>query len=174
VNRDEVERKLNEGRNWTLEHWLSLSEADLLRDATRSEHDPDTHWNAKDHLAHLAGIEYRFIDIIRRHMDGDRHALGFSNPDGTFMDRDAIMKKVHSMTEAWVREHRSKSLSEVLALGEAARAATLTLLSELTDDQLAEKVRGAPWADGTVGGIIGVNADHAHMHWRWLREGHNG
>lgn len=168
LDRTEIEVKLNTGRVWTLETWLALPEADLLRDATRSEHDPDTHWSAKDHLAHLAGIEHRFIDIIRRHSAGDRHALGFSNPDGTFMTRDEIMARVHSMTEAWVREHRSKSLSEVVALGQSARAATLALLAELMDDQLAEKVRGAPWADGTVGGILGVNADHAHMHWTWV------
>lgn len=75
----------------------------------------------------LRAIEHRFIEIIRRHVAGDRHALGFSNPDGSFMDRESIMAKVHTMTEAWVREHRSKSLSEVVALGAGARAATLTL-----------------------------------------------
>lgn len=171
MDRTEIEVKLNTGRNWTLETWCALSEADLLRDATRSEHDPDTFWNAKDHLAHLAGIEHRFIDIIRRHVEGDPHALGFSNKDGTFMTRDEIMAKVHTMTEAWVREHRAKSLPEVIALGEQARAATFTLLGELTDEQIAQKVRGAPWADGTVGGILSVNADHARMHWNWVSEG---
>lgn len=171
MDRTEIEVKLNNGRVWTLETWLALPEADLLRDVTRSEHDPDAHWSAKDHLAHLAGIEHRFIDIIRRHVAGDRHALGFSNADGSFKTRDEIMAMVHLMTEAWVREHRSKSVSEVIALGQQARAATLTLLAELTDDQLAEKVHGAPWADGTVGGILGVNADHARMHWSWVSEG---
>ena len=171
MDRTEIEVKLNNGRVLTLEKWLALPEADLLRDATRSEHDPDTFWSAKDHLAHLAGIEHRFIDIIRRHVEGDPQAFGFSNPDGTFMAREDIMAKVHTMTEAWVREHRSKSMSEVVALGQDARAATLGLLAELTDEQLAQKVRGAPWADGTVGGILGVNADHGRMHWNWVTEG---
>jgi hypothetical protein len=170
VDRTEIEIKLNTGRVWALETWLALPEADLLRDATRSEHDPDTSWSAKDHLAHLSGIEHRFIDIIRRHTSGDPGALGFSNKDGTFKTRDEIMIMVHTMTEAWVREHRPKSVSDVVALGQQARAATLTLLGELTDAQLAEKVRGAPWADGTVGGILGVNADHARMHWNWVTE----
>ena len=171
VDRTEIEVKLNNGRVLTLEKWLALPEADLLRDATRSEHDPDTYWSAKDHLAHLAGIEHRFIDIIRRHVEGDPQALGFSNPDGTLMARDEIMARVHTMTEAGVREHRSKSISEVIALAQDARAGTLALLAELTDEQLAEKVRGAPWADGTVGGILGVNSDHGRVHWGWVTEG---
>lgn len=32
-------------------------------------------------------------------------------------------------------------------------------------------VPGAPWADGTVGGVLAVNGDHGRMHWSWLREG---
>jgi uncharacterized damage-inducible protein DinB len=171
MDRTEIEVKLNTGRVWTLETWLALPEADLLRAATRSEHDPETFWSAKDHLAHLAGIEHHFIDMIRRHVEGDPHSLGFTNKDGTFMTRDEIMARVHTMTEAWVREHRLKSVSEVIALGQSARAATLALLGELTDEQLAQRVKGAPWADGTIGGILSVNADHAHIHWAWVTEG---
>lgn len=171
MDRTEIELKLNAGRNWTLETWLALPEADVLRDATRSEHDPNTFWSAKDHLAHLAGIEHRFIDMIRRHLAGDPNPLGFTTNDGAPMTRDQIMARVHEMTEAWVREHRAKSLPEVIALGQGARAATLVLLGELTDAQLAEKLPGAPWADGTLGGVLSVNADHARMHWNWLTEG---
>lgn len=171
MDRTEIETKLNIGRVWTLETWLALPETDLLRGATRSEHDPDAFWTAKDHLAHLAGIEHRFIDMIRKHFEGDRHPLGFVSKDGAPLTRDQIMAKVHQMTEAWVSQHREKSLSEVIALGQQARAATLTLLGELSDDQLAERLPGAPWADGTIGGVLGVNADHARMHWAWVSEG---
>jgi hypothetical protein len=44
-------------------------------------------------------------------------------------------------------------------------------LSELTDDQLSSKIPGAPWADGTVGGIMAANADHARLHFKWAAEG---
>lgn len=51
-----------------------------------------------------------------------------------------------------------------------ARGATLQLLSELSDDQLEEKLGGAPWADGTIAGVLGVNADHGRGHWKWVTE----
>ena len=51
------------------------------------------------------------------------------------------------------------------------RADTLALLAELTDEQLASKIPGVPWADGTVGGIMAANASHGRMHWGWATEG---
>ena len=68
------------------------------------------------------------------------------------------------------REHHADSLSQVVALTAQARAETLILLSELSDEQLEQVLPGAPWADGTVGGVRGANADHARMHWKWLGE----
>jgi hypothetical protein len=172
MNRIEVESKLSQGRAWLLDTFAAISESDLLRPATASEHDPSTFWNAKDHLAHLAGIEHNFNRMIRRHLSGDRNPVGLiTEPNGAPRSRDQIMAIVHEMTESWVREHRDKTLSEVVALGERVRAETLTLLAELTDAQLEEKLPGAPWADGTIGAVLGVNADHARMHHRWVQEG---
>ena len=81
------------------------------------------------------------------------------------------MATVHEMTESWVVQHRDKALPEVVALGQRARAETLALLAELTDAQLAEKLPGAPWADGTIGGVLATNAMHGRMHWGWVKEG---
>ena len=75
------------------------------------------------------------------------------------------------MNDDWVRQAGAKSLTDIVALGQQARAETLALLAELTDAQLAEKLPGAPWADGTIGGVLAVNADHGRMHWRWVKEG---
>ena len=55
-----------------------------------------------------------------------------------------------------------------MALTAAARGETLQLLAELSDDQLVEPLPGAPWADGTLGGVLGANADHAETHWKWV------
>ena len=172
MNRTEIEIKLNKDRAWLLNTYANLPEADLLRDATPSEHDPATSWSAKDHLAHLAGIEKNFVRIIQRHIAGDAEAVGLAKgADGQPRTRDQVMASVHEMTEQWVREQRTKSLSEVVALGQAARAETLALLAALRDDQLLEKVPGAPWADGTVGSMLALHADHGRMHWKWASEG---
>jgi hypothetical protein len=172
MDRTQIEIKLNKDRAWLLATVAALSAHDLQRGATASEHDPGMMWSMKDHLAHLAGIEKNFVAMIRRHLAGDPNPVALrSNPDGSARTMEQVMAVVHEMTERWVVEHRDKSLSEVVALGESARAETMALMSELTDEQLAEKLPGAPWSDGTIGGVISVNADHGRMHWQWASEG---
>lgn len=172
MDRTQIEIKLSKDRAWLLTTVAALSPDDLRRGATKSEHDSGTMWSVKDHLAHLAGIETNFVAMIRKHLAGDPNPVALrSNPDGTARTMEQVMAVVHEMTERWVVEHREKSLSEVVALGEAARAETLALMAELTDEQLAEKLPGAPWSDGTIGGVISVNADHGRMHWQWASEG---
>ena len=85
--------------------------------------------------------------------------------------REQIMAAVHESNEDWVTRHRAMSLSEIVAVGQQVRSNTLALLAELSDDQLLEKLPGAPWADGPIGGVLAVNGDHGRMHWSWLREG---
>ena len=172
MHRIEIEAKLNRDRAWLLETYAEMSEEDLTRGVTSSEHDPASTWSAKDHLAHLAGIERRFNEMIRRHVAGDTNPVGLmTEPDGTPRPREAIMKAVHERTEAWQQAHRDNTLSEVVALGQAMRAETLALLAELTDEQLKQTLPGAPWADGTVGGVLAVNGDHGRMHFNWVKEG---
>lgn len=172
MDRTEIEIALNRDRAWLIETFAALSEADVTRPATRSEHDPASMWSAKDHLAHLAGIEKNFNAMIRRHLAGDAHPVGLrENADGTPRTMEQVMVIVHEMTEAWTVEHREKPLGAVVALGQRIRAETLALLGELTDDQLAEKLPGAPWADGTVGGVLATNAGHGRMHWQWVKDG---
>jgi hypothetical protein len=40
----------------------------------------------------------------------------------------------------------------------------------LSDEQLEETLPGAPWADGTIGGVLSANAGHGRMHWGWAKE----
>lgn len=171
MNRIEIEKKLNEDRAWLLATYAGLSDAQLHDGLTPSEHDPSNMWSALDHLAHLALIERNFAAMIRRHVSGHANPVGLTHDDsGAARTRDQIMASVHAMTEEWQVEHRGKSLGEVVALGQSARAVTLELLSELTDEQLEQVLPGAPWADGTVGGVLAANADHGRMHWRWVKD----
>ena len=172
MNRIELETKLNRDRAWLLETYATLSDEDLERGVTPSEHDAANLWSAKDHLVHLALIEFNFARMVRRHVAGDANPVGLTHDaSGRERPRDEIMASVHLMTEEWQQKHASKSLSEIVAIGQEARAETLKLVSELTDAQIEEKLPGAPWADGTIGGVLGANADHGRMHWHWAKEG---
>ena len=112
MKRIDVEVKLNESRTWALAQFAALSEEDLLRPLTPSEHDPTSAWSAKDHLAHLAGIERGFNRMIRRHLAGEANPVGLmTGQDGTPRTREQIMALVHETTEAWVCEHREKTLT---------------------------------------------------------------
>ena len=171
MNRIQVEAKLGRDRAKLIELFEGLSNKDLTRNATPSEHDRSVAWNAKDHLAHLAGIEKSFNRMIRRYLDGDEEPLGpRTDPGGKPRSREQIMAAVHESNEDWVSRHRALSLSEIVAVGQQVRSETLALLSEVSDEQLLEKLPGAPWADGTVGGVLAVNGDHGRMHWSWLRD----
>lgn len=169
MTRTELELKLNQDRAWVLATWTAFSPEDLTRPLTVSREDPATKWSALDHLAHLAGIETVFNGIIRRYVVGHPVPIAIMrNADGSKASMDEVMARVHELNEIWVQEHRGKTLSEVIALGQRVRAETLALLAELTDEQLQEKVPDAPWADGTLAGILGVNGDHARQHHGWV------
>ena len=171
MKRIEIENKLNDGRRWVLDHFGAMAPEDLHRPLTPSEHDPDNLWTPLDHFAHLALIEENFERMIRRHMAGHDNPVGLRHDEsGAPRTREQIMATVHAMTESFQRDHHEESLSEIVALTARARAGTLRLLGELSDEQLNEALPGAPWADGTLGGVLGANADHGRMHWTWVTE----
>jgi DinB superfamily len=171
MRRLEIEKQLHEGRIWLLNEYASLSEEQLHTGLTPSEHDPSNLWSPLDHLAHLSLIEHNFAAMIRRHVAGHENPVGLrTDAEGNPRSMAEIMAGVHAMTDEWQVQHAGKSFDEVVALGQVSRAVTLTLLAELTDEQLAETLPGAPWADGTVGGVLGANAGHGRMHWKWVTD----
>src|ERR1044072_1941174 len=170
MNRTELEIKLNQDRAWTLETFAALSEAELNCDLKPSRHNAESKWTAKDHLAHLIGIEIVFNKIIKRHLEGQANAIGIVvKEDGTRRSQEEIMAIVHAMNEQWIIEHHDKSFNEIAALGQKVRAETLTLIAGLSDEQLNEKITGAPWADASISGILAVNGDHARQHYGWVK-----
>ncbi len=171
-SRIEIEVRLHKSRAWILETFAALDERQLTTTVTQSEGDPDSRWSAKDHFVHLALIENDWVDIIRRHLASNPEPVPFFLDEaGRERSMDEVVKAVHAFTEGWAREHKSVTLSDAVAITEAARGRTLQLLSELRDEQLTEKVHRAPWGDGTIGGILARNADHAVSHFGWVREG---
>jgi hypothetical protein len=109
--------------------------------------------------------------MVRRHVTGSANPVGLLNDEsGQQRSRVEIMAIVNERTEDWQREHRNDTYSEVVALTAAARGSTLQLIAELSDEQLEERLPGAPWADGTISGVLGANADHGRTHWKWVEE----
>jgi hypothetical protein len=171
MDRVELEIKLNEGRTWLLAKYQGLTDDQLRQPLTKSQHDPENHWTPLDHFAHLALIERNFNAMVVRHFEGDPNPIGIILDDeGQPRAREEIMKLVHADTERWQVAHHEDTFREVVALTSSARGATLQLIAQLSDAQLVEKLPSAPWADGTVGGVLGANADHGRMHWKWLKE----
>jgi len=169
MNRAEIEIKLNRDRAWLLETFAAMSEEDLSRGITKSRHNPEMSWSAKDHLSHLIGIEVAFNKIIKRHLDGHSNPIGVaSGPDGARRSQEEIMTLVHEMNDTWVNEHKKLSFGEIVALGQKVRSETLAILGGLTDERLAEKIPGAPWGDTTVGGVMAINGDHGRQHYGWV------
>jgi hypothetical protein len=170
MNRTELEIKLNQDRTWLLETFAAMPEADLNRRLTTSQHNPESQWSAKDHFAHLIGIEVAFNGIFKQHLAGNPNPIGiFVSEDGTRRSREEIIAIVHARNEAWVNNHHDKSFDELVALGQKVRAETLALVASLTDEQLNEKIPDAPWSDGTISTIMAINGDHARRHYNQVQ-----
>lgn len=177
MNRVEIEIELHRGRADQLEWITSFSDEDLTKDRTQSEDNPDSWWNAADHFVHTTLIEKNFNAMVRRHINGEQGMdPNMVDANGErFKKLEDVMAYVHRFTEGWKVEQHGKPLDELVKIGLSVRADTLQLLSELTDEQLASKIPGAPWGDGTVGGVLAVHAAHYRMHRHWTEEaeGHN-
>jgi hypothetical protein len=165
-DRATITSKLERELEKLVTHYRAMPADDLARPCTESEADDGAPWSAKDHLAHLAMIERAFQAMIRRGVSGSDNPVGLG---GT--DRSAIMARVHKGNEDNVASHKDDDLDTLIADLESARRDTLALLDELTDEQLAEPLKGAPWADGTIGGVLITNAHHQIQHTAWVQEG---
>ncbi|HEX9260050.1 MAG TPA: DinB family protein [Acidimicrobiales bacterium] len=173
MNRIEIEIELHRGRADTLEWVASLSDDDLRAPRTRSENDPDSWWSHADHFVHTTLIERSFNEMIRRHVRGEQGMdRGLVDESGQALKpMGELMAYVHAYTESWKKEQEGKPLDELVRIGLSVRADTLALLAELDDEQLASRIPGAPWADGTVGGVMAVHAAHARTHRQWSERG---
>src|SRR6185436_3495205 len=132
-----------------------------------SKHDGAAQWSAKDHLVHLSGIERAFNRMVRRYLEGDPNPVGLSaRADGSAPTREELLQAFKATTEEALRKReeimaRVHAMNEeAVALGQKVRAETLELLASLTDEQLQQELPGAPWGDGTIGGVMAINGDH--------------
>jgi hypothetical protein len=164
-----IEGKLAKERAALLERYERLSSDELAAACTESEHDGGAPWSAKDHLAHLADIERTFQGIVERTIAGDDKPVDLGAASGS--SPTDVMATVHRRNQAHVDAHRAADLETVLADIAAARADTLRLLDSLSDAELALPVPGAPWADGTVAGVLITLGYHDQQHRQWVEKG---
>ena len=159
--------------NVSQEHLFALVRAwtpeELERPCTASEVPGGPPWRPKDHVMHLALIERTFQGMVRRTIAGELDPVGFSRTGAT--SREEVLAWIHRRNQAYIEEHQNDSREQILTDLAATRQQSLDLLAQLTDEQLALPIPGAPWADGTVGGILMTNAQHATQHLSWITEG---
>ncbi len=143
--------------------------AELERACTTSETPDSPPWRPKDHFTHLVRVERAFQGMIRRTIEGKTDPVGFSRIGAK--NRDEVVAWIHQQNQAYTEAHYDDSIEHILADLTAARQESLALLAQLTDEQIALPIPGAPWADGTIGGILITNAQHAVQHLSWIQEG---
>jgi hypothetical protein len=168
-DRDVIKGKLRKELDDLVGYYGALSDDDLRRLCTESEVEGAPGWTAKDHIAHLAMIERAFQGMIRRGLAGDANPVGLGGGD-----REHVMARVHRGNQDNVDAHRGDDVDTLFADLQAARGETLALLDELSDEDLGRRLPGAPWADGTIGGVLITNAYHQRQHVGWVSEGLGG
>ncbi len=167
--REQLMQQLTEDHEVFLAHYHTFTPEELARPCTESEVPGGAPWRPKDHLAHLALIERLFRGIIQRAMKGETDPVGFSRAG--LGNREEIMAWIHRNNQAYVEAHRDDDLETLLSAISAERTQTLALLEQLSDEQLKIVLPGAPWGDGTIGGVLMTNAHHEKLHLSWVDKG---
>ena len=167
--RDEIMNALTGEREQLLTRYQAFTPEELEQACTQSETPGGAPWSPKDHLAHLTLIERAFQGMVRRSLKGDTDPVGFSRTGA--QNREEVLAWIHRNNQAYVDAHHLDSLHSLLSDLDQARNDTLAMLANLTDEQLVLPLKGAPWADGTIGGVLGTNAHHEHIHLDWVEEG---
>ena len=167
--RNEIIETLAQEREKLLARYQTLTPQELEENCTKSEAPDGAPWRPKDHLAHLTLVERSFLGMARRTVKCSEDPVGFSRTGAK--NREEVLAWIHRNNQAYVDAHRSDSLETLLADLANARADTLTLVEQLTDEQLAMPIPCAPWGDGTIGGVLMTNAHHETMHVAWVNEG---
>lgn len=163
----EIELELHQGRAELLQLLATLTTDQAAMPLTTSEHDPGARWSLLDHAVHVAGFEGLFGQIARRRLENHPNPLGpVIGDDGKIASREQAIVAVNRLNEEYVRAHRGSSIEAVIDLGLQSRLETLSLLKELSANDLGLSVPGAPWGDGTIGGILAASTDHGRMHWK--------
>ena len=183
--RAEILDTLATSQTQVLAFFHGLSPHDLERPAPASDVPGAAPWRAQDHLAHLAKNERNIQRLLRHALAGQPRdvVLRLQYPEGMALpsilgDFDALTPEeqnrltlaVAGVNHAYVNMHRDDTLETLAAEYLAARQATLDLLRQFTDEQLATTVPTVG-GDQAAGDLIAGRAQHETGHIRWIEEG---
>ena len=130
---------------------------------TESEDPGGSDWAPIDHLAHLLRIEHAFLAMAKLTLAGDESPIKIAG--STWEER---LAQVHRDNEAHLETLRPLEVEALLAALSEARDETIDFINGLSEDQLSTAIPGAPWGDGTIGGVLMANAGHEHQHLGWV------
>lgn len=167
--RETILQTLAAEREKLLARYNQFTPAELETPCTESEVPGGEPWRPKDHLAHLTLVEKSFLGMARRTVKGSADPVGFSRTGAT--SREEILAWIHRNNQQYVATHHDDSLESLLSDLATARQDTLNFLEQVSDEQLAMPIPGAPWGDGTIGGVLMTNSQHGIMHLNWIEEG---
>ena len=125
-------------------------------------------WTPKDHLAHLIRIERGFTTLGTLHRNGDGPPMFADMADKPI---EELMRGIHLANEEAVAAYRGQDVEQIIAALAEARQDTIAFIDGLTEEQLDLAIPGAPWGDGTIGGVLMSQATHDAQHLSWVDEG---
>ena len=166
VDRSQLLSELAAQRHIVEERFGAFTADELNRPCTKSEDPEGDDWSARDHLAHLLRIEAAFLGMAKLTLSGDERPIKISG--STWEERIA---SVHRDNEAHVRTLNDLDVDQLLEKHRTARAATLTFIESIADEDLTTPIPGAPWGDGTIAGVLHANSLHERQHLAWIDEG---
>ena len=183
--RAEILDSLAASQTAVLAFFQGLSPEDLERPATPSDAPGAAPWRARDHLAHLAENERNIQRLLRRVLAGEPRddILRGQYPEN--MPLPAILGDVDALTpeeeerlglaiaqlnQAYLSGRHDGSLESLVAEYLAARQATLDLLRQFSDEQLAAPVPSVV-GEASAGDLFAGRAGHATEHMSAVEEG---
>src|SRR5947209_17529812 len=165
--RSEILDSLSASQEKVTAYFQGLSPEELERPCTASGVPGEAPWRGKGHFAHLAENERNIQILLRLTLAGKTSLPGNL---GT-MSREERLAFSNQRNQTYVNAHHDDSMETLSADLAAARHATLKLLEQFSDEQLATPASISFAADRTAGDLFAANAGHAATHMKWIDEG---
>jgi hypothetical protein len=164
--RSEIQDTLASSQKKVTAYFEGLSPETLERPCTESGVPGADPWRAKDHYAHLTFNEQNIQTLLRLSLSGESLPgnMGTMNPQER-------LAWGNQRNQTYVDAHHDDSMETLRAQLSAAHQATLDLLEQFTDEQLAAPISLSSTTNMNADSLFVANAQHATAHITWIEEG---